>query len=172
MSDDWYELRSGWPARIRWREDPLEVVFVEDKQRNVGIKPDKLALLRLLERLGLTVRINCNNDVDTMLTLDEYLQGGMSRFKPLSAQNVLNYRHEIKVMKEEMDRLPQDDPRRDVLAEKITRREQMLPPEKRVLAELGREQNQAEFWSPQARETRAKKKREETARAKEEKDVG
>lgn len=170
MSDEWYELRTGWPECVVWKEDPFVVVFVENKIRNTAMKPDKITMLRLFERLGMQVRIACNGRLEDALTLDEYLQGGMSKFRTLSAQNVLNYRHEVKVMKEEYDRLPEGDPRRAELLDKITRREQMLPPERRILPELAREQNQADFWSPQAREERAKKKLKEATDA--EKKVG
>lgn len=168
---DWYELRTGWPECVVWKEDPFEVVFVENKIRNTALKPDKITLLRLLERLGLNVRIACTGRIEDAITLDEYLQGGMSKFRALSSQNVLNYRHEIKVMKEEHDRMPEGDPRRVELWDKIMRREQMLPPEKRILPQLGAQQNQVDYWSPQAREERAKKRLKEAADAKKE-DVG
>lgn len=159
--EGWFMLHTGWPDYVIWKEDPFTVVFVEQKTRNYALKPEQLTMLRLLERLGLHVKVNCGGGMGDLLSVDEFLQGGIARFKPLGPQQVLNYRHEVKVMREAVSKMKPGDFGYEELWDKIHRREQMLPEERRILPQLEREQKSAEFWSPEAVTARAKRKLEE-----------
>lgn len=144
----WNMLHAGWPDWIVWKEDPFTVIFLEHKRRNNALKPEQYTVLRLLERLGLNVRINCGGGLEDSLTVEQYMTGGAAKyFQALSPQLVLNYRHEVRLMMEALNKLPLDDPRRPEIEDRMRRREEMLPPGKKVIAELEGKEQAASAWS-------------------------
>lgn len=161
--EGWNMLHAGWPDWIIWKEDPFTVIFLEQKTRNSALKPQQYTVLRLLERLGLTVRVNCGGGLEDSLTVDEYMTGGAAKhFQALSPQMVLNYRHEAKMMVETLSKMAADDPRRPEIEDRLRRREEMLPPGKKIVAELEGKAAAASAFSPEAVET---KRREQIDKA-------
>lgn len=77
-----YEIvRAGWPDYALVRGD--EIIFVEVKPRRPkGARPDamyclsgkQLRTLKLLERLGLKVRVALDGKMDQLMTVDNFLR--------------------------------------------------------------------------------------------------
>lgn len=145
----WNVLHKGWPDYIVWKDDPFTVVFLEQKVRNNALKPEQYMVLKLLVRLGLQVKINCGGGLEDSLSLEEYMTGGASKFFQISnPQMILNYRHDIRVMRETLSKMAENDPKRRELVDRMIRREEMLPPEKRILTELEHREQATNSWLP------------------------
>jgi hypothetical protein len=69
---DGYEvIRGGWPDFLLVKDG--KALFVEVKSKGSPVRPTQLKYLRVLEQLGLNVRISVNGEISNLVTLDEYL---------------------------------------------------------------------------------------------------
>src|SRR5271166_5013798 len=126
LHQEGWTITKGWPDLLYFHltEDGLpEAVFVTNRSNSRQFTMEKAATLRVMEMLGLQVRINSNG---SLMTLDQFETGGNGSLSIYGRQTIANYRVDLKLMKFEINQLLPEDPRYFILQAKIAAKEKII----------------------------------------------
>lgn len=126
ISQEGWTITRGWPDLLYFKENEdgtLDAVFITNRSSSRQFTMEKAATLRIMEDLGLNVRINSNG---TLLTIDEFEHSGMGSLSSHGVQTIYNYRRELKQLKYQLSQLTPDDPRYFQLEQRIGRKQRVV----------------------------------------------
>lgn len=126
LSQEGWTITKGWPDLLYFNEHEdgtIEAVFITNRSSSRQFTMEKAATLRIMEELGLNVRINSNG---TLLTIDEFEHSGMGSLSSHGVQTIYNYRRELKMLKFQLEQLTEDDPRHFQLQQRVVRKQRIV----------------------------------------------
>lgn len=126
LSQEGWTITKGWPDLLYFRENEdgtLEAVFVTNRSSSRQFTMEKAATLRVMQDLGLNVRINSNG---TLLTMDEFEHGGIGTLSSHGIQTIYNYRRELKALRFQLQQLTPDDPRYFQIEQRLNTKQRIV----------------------------------------------